>query len=345
MFNDRRMPNAASRMPNAESGGKSRSVIAFHLPPSAIRLRLSAFRLLLGCALLPAFGAGCGRSSQTEQTKTEPAGKATFEVSPVGDNGRSTAESATTGGDARRTGESFTAVEASKPAPPPDKAADVAELKKLGLSYDSDANGRVTEINFNKKKATPAALRLLGRFPALEILILDKTGLTNEQLGRLKGLPKLKQLSIEENPIDDSGLAHVTLMPGLTTLSLSKTKVTGRGLRHIKGLTKLEVLNLAHCKITDDSLENLTGMKDMITLTLQNCGITGPGLKQVGKLAKMITLNLDDSKIVGQSLMHLKNCSKLRIIYMRNCTVSKRSIKRLEEEIESIAIFTDDDDE
>lgn len=310
-----------------------------------LRFPISAFRfhwpLLLGFALLPAFGpAGCARSTPSAESSTESDRPTTIEVTPVGDNSPPNVKPEEQL--APPPGESYTAVVAPKPPLAADKPADVAELKRLGFTYDTDANGHVTEINFNKRKVTPQSLKLVAKFPSLEILILDKTGLTNDQLGRLTGLRNLKQISLEEDPINDAGLVHLKEMPGLTNLSLSKTKVTGRGLKHIKGLTKLKTLNLAHCPVADDSLANLTGMTDMITLTLQNCGVTGPGLKYVGKLTKLITLNLDDSKIVGQSLLHLKPCQKLRIIYMRNSTVSKRSIRRLEEEIESIAIFTDD---
>jgi len=228
----------------------------------------------------------------------------------------------------------FIAVVAPKPLP-----ARLYRLKKLGCRYDTDAEGRVTEIDFNKKKLTPEALEFIQQFPHLEVLNLDGTGIKDDQLADLSGFKKLTSLSLQSNPVTDNGLVHLKDMKTLEVLALEKTKITGRGLRHIKGLTNLRVLNLSQCRIGDDPLDNLKAMKQMETLALQNAGVRGPGLKHVGGLTNMITLNLDDSKIEGRNLLHLKPLQKLRIIYMRDSRVSQRSVEKLEELIPSLAIF------
>ena len=215
----------------------------------------------------------------------------------------------------------------------------IAALVRLGAEYDTDSDGNVIEINFRKKKLTPAAWSAFKAFPNLEILDLDNTKLVDDDLKHVQGFKKLRILSLQENPITDAGLKHIKGLTTLENLALTKTKVTGKGLDSIAGMTKLQTLNLSHCNIGDEGLKNLVKMSDLETLALQNASVKGPGLEHVGKLKNMITLTLSNSQLKGDSLLHLKNLSKLRIINLYDCKVSTTSVEKLEKEISSLAIF------
>ena len=121
----------------------------------------------------------------------------------------------------------------SETKPSPAEAKDVAELKKLKFDYDTNAEGQVIEIDFKHQKVTKFSLKLVGRFPALEVLNLDKTQLVDADLSSLKGLTKLLVLSLEENAITDKGLEHLKGMKILDVLSLQKTKITEIGRAHV----------------------------------------------------------------------------------------------------------------
>lgn len=225
-------------------------------------------------------------------------------------------------------------------APPEDDPADLAALKKLGVEYDTNGDEQVIEINFKKKKASAEALKLAGRFASLEILNLDKTGVTDKQLAYVKGLTGLRELSLEENPITDDGLPHLAGLKKLEVLSLVKTKITGAGLKHLQKLSGLTVLNLSHCNVKDSALGHLTAYPKLETLALQATKVNGSGFVHLAKLKNLITLNLDDVTIKGRSAMlNFKDLPKIRIIYMRNSKVSKRSIDKLTDANPSLAVF------
>jgi len=145
-----------------------------------------------------------------------------------------------------------------------DSADDVAALKKLGVEYDTNADGNVIEVIFPAKKSVDSsAWKAVRNLKHLETLVLDNTKLTDDDLENVQGLSGLQVLSIQENDITDAGLKHVKGLTNLINLALTKTKVTGKGLEHIAGLTKLQTLNLSFCNIGDDGLQHLAKMKDM----------------------------------------------------------------------------------
>src|SRR5947209_8449662 len=59
---------------------------------------------------------------------------------------------------------------------------------------------------------------------------LRGTQITDADLGHLKGLEQLRELSLQQTRISDAGLVHLTGLKNLQVLSLGKTQVTDAGL-------------------------------------------------------------------------------------------------------------------
>jgi len=91
---------------------------------------------------------------------------------------------------------------------------------------------------------------------------LRGTQITDADLGHLKGLEQLCELSLQQTRISDAGLVHLTALRNLQVLSLGKTQVTDAGLVHLKGMTGLRHLHLGHTGITDAGLAQLQGLTE-----------------------------------------------------------------------------------
>ena len=106
---------------------------------------------------------------------------------------------------------------------------------------------------------------------------------TDEQLAeKLKGRADLKSLDLSYcREITDEGLAHLKGLTKLKELSLASTKITDAGLVHLKGLTKLKELGLASTKITDAGLVHLKGLSKLELLYLKETEITDAGVKDL----------------------------------------------------------------
>ncbi len=91
-----------------------------------------------------------------------------------------------------------------------------------------------------------------------EKLDLSGQDITDEQLAeKLKGLPNLKWLNLNNTKITDAGLVHLKGLTNLKVLWLEDTKITDAGLVHLKGLTNLKRLYLWNTKVTDAGVQEL----------------------------------------------------------------------------------------
>lgn len=280
------------------------------------QLLVTAIVLFISCGLI-----GCGKST----------------TSPGNSDSPTTANSNSEKSDSRL--QVKTSVQNLESTASKVESEEIKELKKRKLKYDTNADGEITEIDFGRTKATAEKLKLLQKFPALEVLNLDKTELDDKGLAALKSLKKLQVLSLEENPITNAGLENLKDLKTLEVLSLQKTKITGAGLKHIRDLKRLRVLNLSHTKVEDSGLEHLKNLTDIETLAMQKVPANGSGFVHLKNLKNLITLNLDDTIIKGDAMLNFKDLPKIRIIYMRNAKVSRKSIRKLQDAQPSLAVF------
>jgi uncharacterized protein (TIGR03067 family) len=74
----------------------------------------------------------------------------------------------------------------------------------------------------------------LERLPALEMLNLDCTQVTDRGLAHLKGLTRLSELSLKATRITDAGLKHLEKLSSLKKLDLRLTAVSRRGVESLR---------------------------------------------------------------------------------------------------------------
>lgn len=82
-------------------------------------------------------------------------------------------------------------------------------------------------------------------------LELSGTGITDEGLRHLAGLPGLKRLYLSRTSISDAGLAHLGSLRELEYLNLYGTQVSSAGLEHLKPLPRLRQLYLWQTQVTE----------------------------------------------------------------------------------------------
>jgi hypothetical protein len=72
---------------------------------------------------------------------------------------------------------------------------------------------------------------ILAEKPDVAILEMGNPDVTDETLELLVGLPKLKELTLNDSAVSDAGLATLARLPALETLRIARTKITAEGLR------------------------------------------------------------------------------------------------------------------
>jgi beta-lactamase regulating signal transducer with metallopeptidase domain/NADPH-dependent 7-cyano-7-deazaguanine reductase QueF-like protein len=121
----------------------------------------------------------------------------------------------------------------------------------------------------------------------------------DELMGRIKTLPKLRELTIETTKrLSPKGLDALSAMASLEKLSFYSMQYDGEWLgdaiiERIAGLKTLRELSLGHCGVTDEGVRRLEAMPQLTLLSLNNEGrLTDAALTSIGKLRNLKSLSL-----------------------------------------------------
>jgi len=130
----------------------------------------------------------------------------------------------------------------------------------------------------NLPELVDADLESLPDLADLQTLNLDQTserfgppatgsGLTDATLARLRGLRRLRELSLARARITDAGLADLSGLADLESLNLGQTAITDAGLEPLKGLKRLKWLTLTGTKVTDPGVRAFEAARPDVTVT------------------------------------------------------------------------------
>ncbi|XP_028288759.1 uncharacterized protein LOC114453194 [Parambassis ranga] len=153
---------------------------------------------------------------------------------------------------------------------------------------------------------TDIGLLFLCRLSLLsELDLTDYTQITDQGVGHLATMTRVKKLSLSNTQVTDAGLPSLRGLHELQELCLDRTAVTSRGVAGlITGLPHLQVLGLASTQVGDTVVRRgLVHCNQLVKLNLKCTRITDHGLKFL-KHMHLAQVNLDGT---GVSLMGIAN--------------------------------------
>ncbi|MDP1586116.1 MAG: SUMF1/EgtB/PvdO family nonheme iron enzyme [Prosthecobacter sp.] len=233
---------------------------------------------------------------------------------------------------------------ADKVLPPPVPATQ-EEIRQLcewaqqkGGSVRLRIDGR--DVNFGKNEALPKGrltlvhvgvyelsfegngerqwFALMGRVADLESMSFSKNPGTMP-MEDLRGLAKVKALSLTPASVDDAAFAHLTALKSLHTLQVGgygMRQFTGAGLGYIN--ENLQELRTNSPTLTAEGLAYLPRFKKLRRLVLSNSVVTDAMLQGLAALAELEELELTDTSLDGSFLAHLPANSKLKRLVLTN---------------------------
>jgi hypothetical protein len=225
----------------------------------------------------------------------------------------------------------------------------VVKIIALGGSvlyeYQLDEHGRYLPEprRYQVSPRGPQWLRnLIGphHFNSVANVNLFNTGMTDDDLACLDGLPRLVSLGVEQLAITSAGMVHLKHVPRLRWLFLDGTLVDDEGMQHVAELTDLELLSTSG-KVSDRGLELLTTLAKLKELTLNSSQVTDHGLKHLESLQNLESLQLYQTQISDDGLEHLKGLKKLRFLDARGTNVTRQGADALKRSIPGLAIEMD----
>jgi hypothetical protein len=208
---------------------------------------------------------------------------------------------------------------------------------------------------------TDEGIEWLLKLENLQALLLPwfgPDGLSNDNLRRLAGLPKLRDLSFHSSGrVTMSGLNALNKLADLESLCPSDVVQDGGGLdisslkklrrlrismRHqttrtgdqfvttydachdsdlacLSGLTNLEDLSIWGAGIGDAGLEHLASLTNLKYLEISGGpNLTDDGLKHLAGMHRLDSLHIGDSRVTGQGFAHLYPVKTLHIIRLKS---------------------------
>ena len=148
----------------------------------------------------------------------------------------------------------------------------------------------------------------IGRLHGLQELWAGSSpGVTDRSLANIKGLTKLRVLSIQNCVVTDDGLVYLKDLKNLQTLYLANTSVTDAGLVHLRGLSSLMRLDLRNTlQVRDAGLVYLRDMTNLSELFLNGSSVTDAGLSHLKCLRGLTYVRLDDMGVSRSAVQELR---------------------------------------
>lgn len=193
-----------------------------------------------------------------------------------------------------------------------DSWGDLSWLTKLGPDDLYSLGFASTE---GRVKPGDVRLKAVTHLTGLKELSLDNTDITDSGMGMLSSFPQLEELALNSR-VTDRGMVHVAQLKSLKRLYFpGTTKVTSVGLQHISKLTSLEELYLGE-GIGDAGLAHLRGLPRLTYLCLYGPRFTDAGMVHVKAIPSLRIFSIHEaySRVGNAGLAQISELPNLEIL-------------------------------
>jgi WD40 repeat protein len=193
-----------------------------------------------------------------------------------------------------------------------------------------ERNVVVIEFTANARKLTDDDVRRLQGFPRLRSINLRSTAITDAGLKHLESLPDLVELNVDWNKVSAAAVVRLAKdRAGFLHLSLSGVSFKDSDLAELKALTELRSLGLRGTAVTDAGLVHLKPFSRLRVLSLMSTAVGDTGLAHLKGLTELEDLDLDRTAVTDAGLSHLKALVKLRHLQMAHTVVTDAGLEPL----------------
>lgn len=186
-------------------------------------------------------------------------------------------------------------------------------------------------LRLAKTKISDVGLSRIREMKQLELLDLsDCSSITSAGLVHLKGLSKLRNLSIGSPLINDVGLQHLSPLTNMVAISLKECAISDAKSDALSGMTKLKEFDIFKTRAGDRTLGVVAGATEMSKLKLRDSAITNQGLvEHISKFQNLIALDLGETETTDQALVVIGKLSKLEDLNLLRTKVTAAGVASL----------------
>ena len=152
----------------------------------------------------------------------------------------------------------------------------------------------------------PDGLRPVAECRKLTSLTIAAAGVTDAQLVHLQGLAQLRNLRLQDNPIQGAGLVGLAALPHLECVDLTSCPVDDAGLFSVARLKQVQTLDISYTPISDAGIRHLEGMPCLQTLDLQGTPVGDDCLDSLSRIPKLQNVILTGTRVTREGCANLQ---------------------------------------
>jgi hypothetical protein len=134
-----------------------------------------------------------------------------------------------------------------------------AEWMDRGVDVFFNDDGEIDAAGFveSESRFKTESLILLKAHPAITVIQLDRTCVSDADLAILKHFPNLATLTLNNTSVTDSGMSHLASLENLQILALVNTKVSDSGLERLLESPSLRGIDLENTRVSQERVDKL----------------------------------------------------------------------------------------
>ena len=188
------------------------------------------------------------------------------------------------------------------------------------LGYDDRFDSSVQQGTLSKKLDSWLGFRLFGRVIAVHADYLGHPSLEKARLASILetigNLPQLQLVNLDHSMVSDEDLRHLRSLGQIRTLYLWGTQIGDAGVENLVGLVEMRRLGLQHTQITDSGVERLRSLRNLDTLTIAETRVSDRCVQALTSLQKLTYLDVSYTQIsergIGQLTRELPHTKIIR---------------------------------
>jgi Leucine-rich repeat (LRR) protein len=209
------------------------------------------------------------------------------------------------------------------------ESCDISDAGMLSIAKRES----LKRLRVAKTKITDVGLSHIKEMRQLELLDLsDCNKITSDGLANLKGLTKLRNLSLGSPLISDSGLQHLAPLTSMVAISFKDCGIGDTHFDALASMSKLKEFDIFKTRAGDRALGTVANAKEITKLKLRDSAVTNQGLMfQIAKFENLTSLDLGETETSDQALIAIGKLSKLEDLNLLRTKVTSAGIASLTE--------------
>jgi len=166
-----------------------------------------------------------------------------------------------------------------------------------------DARGQITSVSFRSGWIGDGDLKPLSKLPALRVLDLSHTRITDIAFQDVKNLMSVEDVNLYySESVGDGALVIMKNWKKLRSLNLRGTKVTDLGVAQLAGHPSLESIDVGFSLFTDNGFESIAAIPNLKRVAVGGNKVTDVGLNVLRLLPNLTTVDLAGSQRTDSGL-------------------------------------------